>query len=239
MIVKSHVPSNNLVILGLIIAVSLALSPTIALPHILTTANVTNIANIANITDTTNSNTLPIQIAWGAGIPDGPATLTSPPSSSSNIKLDVTSQQQVHAVAGQFITLKGTITNLSPTEAVMGGIAYISLVDLKDKIPVDLEDWSAQKGLYIPSIAPSQSLPLEWKVRLVKAGSYTIGMLFNKDGDFSSPPAASSKIFLEVAPKINLNPGNVLPVAFGVPAVLMASLGAVNYIRGRKMGIYK
>lgn len=235
MIAKSHVPSNNLVILGLIIAVSLALIPTIALPHILTTANITN---IANITDTTTSNTLPIQLAWGTGIPGGPATLTSP-SSSSNIKLDVTSQQQVHAVAGQFITLKGTITNLSPTEAVMGGIAYISLVDLKDKIPVDLEDWSAQKGLYIPSIAPSQSLPLEWKVRLVKAGSYTIGMLFNKDGDFSSPPATSSKIFLEVAPKINLNPGNVLPVAFGVPAVLMASLGAVNYIRGRKMGIYK
>lgn len=64
-------------------------------------------------------------------------------------------------------------------------------------------------------------------------------MLFNKEGDFSSPQSASSKVFLEVAPKLNLNPGNVLPVAFGVPAVLMATLGVINYVRGKKVGFYK
>jgi hypothetical protein len=160
-------------------------------------------------------------------------------SSGNNIKIAVISQPQVHGVAGQFIKIEGTVTNLSPNEPVKGGIAYISLVDTKEKIPVDLEDWSAEKGLYIPSIAPSQSLPLEWNVRLVKAGSYTVDILFNKDGDFSSPPSASSKVFLDVKPKLNLNPGNVLPVAFGVPAALMAILGVINYTRGRKMGIYK
>lgn len=76
------------------------------------------------------------------------------------------------------------------------------------------------KGLYIPSIEAGQSLSLEWNVRLVKAGSYAIDLLF-KDGDFGSPPSASSKVFLEVAPKLNLSPGNVLPVAFGVPALTM------------------
>lgn len=230
---KSHPSSNNLVIQWLMIGVSLALLSTVVFPLVITITT----TSITNITGTTNT-FLPVQLVFGA---DTSAVRTTLPSSSSsnNIKLDVTSQQQVHAVAGQFISIKGTITNLSPTEPVRGGIAYISLVDLKDKIPVDLEDWSAQKGLYIPSIAHSQSLPLEWKVRLVKAGSYTIGMLFNKDSDFSSPPAASSKVFLEVAPKLNLNPGNVLPVAFGVPAVLMSTLGIINYLRGRKMGIYK
>jgi hypothetical protein len=112
-------------------------------------------------------------------------------------------------------------------------------VDLNAKIPVALEDWSAEKGLYIPSLAPSQSLPLEWKVRLVKAGSYTIDVLFNKDGDLSSPPAASSKVFLEVARKLNLNPGNVLPVAFGVPTVFLIILGTTNYVRGKKVGVYR
>lgn len=235
---KSHPSSNNLVIQWLMIGVSLALFSTVVFPLVITITT----TSTTNVTGTTNT-FLPVQLAFGA---DTSAVLTTLPyssssssSSSNNIKLDVTSQQQVHAVAGQFISIKGTITNLSPTEPVRGGIAYISLVDLKDKIPVDLEDWSAQKGLYIPSIAPSQSLPLEWNVRLVKAGSYTIDMLFNKDGDFSSPPAASSKVFLEVAPKLNLNPGNVLPVAFGVPAVLMSTLGIINYLRGRKMGIYK
>ncbi len=234
---KSHPSSNNLVIQWLIIGVSLALVSIVVFPLVITITT----TSITNVTGTTNT-FLPVQLAFGADTSAVRTTLPSSSSSSSssnNIKLDVTSQQHVHAVAGQFISIKGTITNLSPTEPVRGGIAYISLVDLKDKIPVDLEDWSAQKGLYIPFIAPSQSLPLEWKVRLVKAGSYTIGMLFNKDDDFSSPPAASSKVFLEVAPKLNLNPGNVLPVAFGVPAVLMSTLGIINYLRGRKMGIYK
>ena len=64
-------------------------------------------------------------------------------------------------------------------------------------------------------------------------------MLYNKDSDPYSPPVTSSKISLDVAPKLNLNPGNILPVAFGVPAVLMGIFGSMNYIRGRKVGVYK
>jgi hypothetical protein len=52
------------------------------------------------------------------------------------------------------------------------------------------------------------------------------------------PPTASSKTFLEVSPKNSLNPSNVLPVAFGVPVLLLVILGAINYNRGRKMGVY-
>lgn len=167
-----------------------------------------------------------------------PLSTTAIPPPPSSVKIDITSPHKVSGIAGQYIRLEGVITNPSHDATINGGIAYISIVDLKDKIPIDLEDWSAQKGLYIPSIEAGQSLPLEWNIRLVKAGSYTVDMLFNKDGDLS-PPSASSKVFLEVAPKLNLNPGNVLPVAFGVPAVIMGVLGVINYIRGRKTGIYR
>jgi hypothetical protein len=92
----------------------------------------------------------------------------------------------LNGIAGQFIKIEGIITNLSHNETINGGIAYISIVDIKNKIPIDLEDWSAD------AIEAGQSLPLEWNVRLVKAGSYTIDLLFNKDGDFASPPSASS-----------------------------------------------
>ena len=161
-----------------------------------------------------------------------------PPPLPSDIKIDVTSARSVNGIAGQTIKIEGIITNLSHNETINGAIAYISIVDIKNKIPIDLEDWSAEKGLYIPFIEAGQSLPLEWNVRLVKAGSYTIDLLFNKDGDFASPPSASSKVFLEVAPKLNLNPGNVLPIAFGVPALIMGVLDVVSYIRGRNTGIY-
>ena len=155
---------------------------------------------------------------------------------SSDIKIDITSSKNVSGITGQIIKVDGTITNLSTN--AMGGVAYISIVDMRGKAPIDLEDWSAEKGLYIASVAPGQSLPLEWNLRLVKAGSYTVVILFNKDND-TLPPIASSKISLEVIPKHNLNPGNVLPVAFGVPAFLIGILGAINYSRGRRMRIYK
>jgi hypothetical protein len=155
-----------------------------------------------------------------------------------NIKLDISSPREIHGIAGQFIKIKGFITNHDPKHTFLGGIAYISLVDNNLKVPVDLEDWSAEKGLYIPSVNITQPIPLEWTVRLVKAGSYSVDILFNKEGSYHMPPIASSRILMEVSPKLNLNPGNVLPVAFGVPAVLIGLLGVLNYIRGKKTGVY-
>ncbi|MDE2588428.1 MAG: hypothetical protein KGL95_02010, partial [Patescibacteria group bacterium] len=90
------------------------------------------------------------------------------PPGANPIKMEITSSGNIHAIAGQIITVNGTITNLGPSP--IGGIAYISIIDVKDKIPIDLEDWSAHKGIAIDSIAPGQSIPMEWNVRLVKDG---------------------------------------------------------------------
>ena len=164
------------------------------------------------------------------------------PSSQNNVEIHILSDHSLHGIAGQFIKIQGAIVDLNPStnsiKTNRSGIAYISIVDLKDRVPVDLEDWSVEKGLYIPFIEYGQSLPLEWNVRLVKAGSYTISILFNSNDNIYAPPVVSSRIAMEVAPKHNLNPGNVLPIAFGVPASLMGFFGILNYIRGRKTGIY-
>jgi hypothetical protein len=68
-----------------------------------------------------------------------------------DIKIEVTFASEVHGVAGQIIRIEGKITNYSTGSNNSGGIVYISIVDLVDKVPLDLEDWSAEKGLYIPS----------------------------------------------------------------------------------------
>lgn len=149
----------------------------------------------------------------------------------------------IHELVGKYITISANLNYLRSDKTLdnstKDGIAYISIVDVKDKIPVDLEDWSVEKGLYIPSISPGQSLPLEWNVRLVRAGSYTISVLFNENRNPFSDPIVSSRINLAVLPKLNLNPSNVLLVAFGVPALLIGFLGTLNYLRGRKTGVYR
>ncbi|TLX90827.1 MAG: hypothetical protein E6K94_05245 [Thaumarchaeota archaeon] len=160
------------------------------------------------------------------------------------LRINISNPSQIiHELVGKYITIYANLnylkTDKTSDNSSIGGIAYISIVDIKDRVPVDLEDWSVEKGLYIPSISPGQSLPLEWNVRLVKAGSYTISVLFNENRNPFSSPIVSSRINLEVAPKLNLNPGNVLPVAFGVPAVLIGIFGTLNYLRGRKTGVYK
>jgi hypothetical protein len=147
----------------------------------------------------------------------------------------------LNGTAGQSVKIEGKIINLglsSSTTNNGSGIAYISIVDTKENIPVDLEDWSVEKGLYIPSIENGSALPLEWNVRLVNAGSYTVTIIYNTIDDNILPPIVSTRIDLEVSEKHNLNPGNILPVAFGVPTVLIAFTGTLNYIRGRKTGIY-
>ena len=171
-------------------------------------------------------------------------TSMTTPSTQDNMKLDVLSSKSLHGTAGQYVKIEGKITNLNSSSLSSNknngsGIAYISIVDVKDRVPVDLEDWSVEKGLYIPFVESGHSLPLEWSVRLVKAGSYNVAILFNSNAESHAPPVASSRIIMDVAPKLNLNPGNILPVAFGVPAALMGIFGTLNYIRGRKTGVYR
>jgi hypothetical protein len=163
-------------------------------------------------------------------------------SSHNNVDLHILSAHSLRGIVGKFIKIKGTIVGLNTSADSINtnrsGIAYISILDIKDRVPVDLEDWSVEKGLYIPFIENGQSLPLEWDVRLVKAGSYTISILFSSNDIIFAPPVVSSRITMEVVPKHNLNPSNVLPIAFGVPTSLMGFFGILNYIRGRKTGIY-
>jgi hypothetical protein len=182
-------------------------------------------------------------------VPTAISQLPSPGLNSSSdensVRINISNPSQIiHELVGKYIVVNANLhylknDNTISTNSAIGGIAYISIVDVKDRVPVDLEDWSAEKGLYIPSISPGQSLPLEWKVRLVKPGSYTISVLFNKNNNPFSSPIVSSRIELEVVPKLNLNPGNVLPVAFGVPAILIGVFGTLNYFRGKKTGVYK
>jgi hypothetical protein len=105
-------------------------------------------------------------------------------------------------------------------------VAYISIVDVYNNQPIDLEDWSAQKGFSL-SIPPDQSVAAEWNLRLVSAGFYTVTVIFAEYGN--SPPKTSSRVILKDLPKMNLNPSNIIPVAFGVPVLLVIIFGLINY----------
>lgn len=148
----------------------------------------------------------------------------------SNVPLSLTilSSKSLNGIAGDFVTVNAQISNTGKVP-LTDITTYLSLVDNENKLPVDLEDWSAEKGLHIGTIEPGQTLPLNWKIHFVKAGQYSLIIIATES--MSEIPQVSSITHFHVSPKHNLNPGKVLPVALGMPVFLLFVMGIINYRR--------
>jgi hypothetical protein len=144
---------------------------------------------------------------------DGASARSSPPA----LSIDIASSKTLNGTSGDYVAVEGTITNTGD-KSLQDIVTYLSLVDNETKLPVDLEDWSAEKGLHIGTIEAGQTLPLNWKIHFVKSGAYSLIIVAEAAGN--ELPQVSSIIQFHVNPKINLNPGEVLPVALGTPIIL-------------------
>jgi hypothetical protein len=147
---------------------------------------------------------------------------------SNPLVLEILSSDKLSGTAGDYVTVNAQIKNTSQ-QPITDITTYLSLVDTQNKLPVDLEDWSAEKGLYIGTIEPDQILPLNWKIHFVKAGTYSLIIVAIRAG--SGTPQVSGITNFQVNPKRNLNPGQVLPVALGTPIVVILIFSIVNYKR--------
>lgn len=148
------------------------------------------------------------------------------------LALGISSARTLDGVAGDYVTVAARIENTSGRE-LSDVTTYLSLVDTADKLPVDLEDWSAEKGLYIGVIEPGQVLPLEWKIHFVKAGRFALTVVALVAEQ--ETPVASPLVYFRIDPRNSLDPGHILPVALGTPVVLgfvLLALGARRRARG-------
>lgn len=141
----------------------------------------------------------------------------------------ILSSQTLSGTAGDYVAVDAQVKNTG-SGALRGITTYLSLVDTDNKLPVDLEDWSAEKGRYIGIIETGQTLPLSWKIHFVKAGAYDLAIVADIQGN--ATPEISGITHFAVKPKRNLNPGHVLPVALITPLVLVFIFFLLNYRRG-------
>ena len=159
------------------------------------------------------------------------AAFGAPASAAAAVALDVSSSKTLSGTAGDFVSVNGTIANTGPT-ALSNVTAYLSLVDTAAHMPVDLEDWSVEKGLYIGTIDAGAVLPLDWKIHFVKSGDYALSILAIVKGQ--DKPIGSALTYFHVAQKKNLNPGAVLPVALGEPILIVMFFLLLKYRRDKK-----
>ena len=137
------------------------------------------------------------------------------------LQLNILSSTELNGIAGDYVTVQAEVKNTSK-ETQNNIITYLSLSDNDTKLPVDLEDWSAEKGQFVGSIDSNQSFPLNWKLHFVKAGSYSLAVIAMIEGNPN--PEISTITHFSVQAKKNLNPAHVLPVALGTPIVVIILL---------------
>jgi ABC-type transport system involved in multi-copper enzyme maturation permease subunit len=145
-----------------------------------------------------------------------------------SLSIDILSADTLDGTAGDFVTVQSKITNIG-SQPISDVTTYLSLVDNQNKLPVDLEDWSAEKGLFIGTIEPGQTMPLNWKIHFVKAGTYSLAVV--AISPMSGTPEVSKLTYFQVNPKHNLNPGKILPVALGMPIAVLLALAAASFRR--------
>jgi hypothetical protein len=139
-------------------------------------------------------------------------------------------------VMGDRLRFWSTITNTG-RNTIEGLVAWISLVEIDpgNEQPVDLEDWSAHKAITGAALEPGESLRTDWPMRLIKGGDYRVVVsVTDRSGRrvFTSPT-----VQFHVRQKPVLQAGRVLPVAAGVP-LLIIGLMVFNKTRTRRRRIW-
>ncbi|MGB8334705.1 MAG: hypothetical protein WCE56_09445 [Desulfobacterales bacterium] len=138
-------------------------------------------------------------------------------------------------VMGDHLRFWSTIINTG-ADPIEGLVAWISLVEIDpgNEQPVDLEDWSAHKAVTGATLEPGQSLRTDWPMRLIKGGDYRVVVSV---ADRSSHTVFTSPtIQFHVLQKPVLQSGRVLPVAAGVP-LLIIGLMVFNKTRQRRQKV--
>lgn len=121
---------------------------------------------------------------------------------------------------GNWLKFHSVINN--PGAQVSHGIvAWISLVqvDPGKEQPVDLEDWSAHKAVTQAVLQPGRQVKVEWPMRLIQAGAYrvVVSAVDRETGHVMTSPFVDFR----VRRKPVVESARILPVAFGVPAVVL------------------
>lgn len=137
-----------------------------------------------------------------------------------SISLAPAATNPLHPTMGDQMRFHSVITNTSDT-AVFGLVVWISLVEIDSghEQPMDLEDWSAHKAVSGVNLGPGRDLETTWPMRLIQQGDYRVVISVTARGQdtvFSSPT-----LQFHVTPKPVVSSARILPVACGMPLLLI------------------
>jgi ABC-2 type transport system permease protein len=137
---------------------------------------------------------------------------------------------------GEIFNFTTKVKNNEPHQQSAPLAVAMNIINLGSGQPVDPEDWSPERLQDIDPLAPGETSELHWEVDPILKGDYIVYMVVvpKPVGTTStSQPKTSSAIHLTVKQYTWLNPGNVLPIAIGIPTVLTAAWVGLRVLRRR------
>lgn len=100
---------------------------------------------------------------------------------------------------------------------------------------MDLEDWTANRSTSLAPVPPGGSQTQAWTLRALTSGDFAVYVVVVPHGPLhgTDAPIMSAPVPIHVTQRTNLNPGGVLPVALGVPALIIGALATTRAWRSR------
>ncbi len=133
-------------------------------------------------------------------------------------------------IGGRF-TFTSTVTN-DGSQARSGLVAHLNVLSTDPDVYVDPEDWSTHRTVYLDPLAAHGSVRLPWKVQAVNDGHFVLYVAITTRSG-AAPVVASDGVRLTSTAQRTVNAGGVLPIALGVPGVVLLLLMATLVRRHR------
>jgi hypothetical protein len=132
---------------------------------------------------------------------------------------------------GQTLKFTSTVRNAGEQE-VRGAIAHLNVLAAEPGVYVDPEDWSGERTQYLDPIGAGEEETLEWEMQAVNSSRFIVYVAITSS-EAAGAVVASKSLRLDVAAERTLDASGLVPIAAGVPGLLVLLTGLVMVRRRR------
>lgn len=139
---------------------------------------------------------------------------------------------QIETQLGQKFEFRSIVSNNASTPA-SGLVAHLNVLSYDSSVYVDPEDWSSHRTRYLAPVPAHGSTSLAWKLQAVNSGRLAVYVAILSERPGAYPPETSQVIHLAVAKRTTINSQGILPLALGIPMLLVGLVVGARVRRTR------
>lgn len=101
-------------------------------------------------------------------------------------------------------------------------VAHLVVIDPSGGASADAEDWTGELNRPLSSLAPGESISLDWDIKPIMRGDFIALITVASVDEASLDPASSPAVYFMVTQPTLLVSGATVPVSIAVPLIILA-----------------